>query len=42
MLPLWLFVGTIAITTLLSLILGLYPAWFTSQIRVEEALLCDY
>ncbi|KUK75240.1 MAG: Uncharacterized protein XD90_0500 [Methanobacterium sp. 42_16] len=41
-LPLWLFVGTIAITTLLSLILGLYPAWFTSQIRVEEALLCDY
>ncbi len=42
LLPFWLFVGTIAITTLLSLVLGLYPAWFTSQIKVEEALLCEY
>lgn len=41
-LPFWLFMGSIGLTTLLSLILGLYPAWFTSQIRVEEALLCDY
>jgi len=42
LLPFWLFVGTIAITTLLSLVLGLYPAWFTSHIKVEEALLCEY
>lgn len=42
LLPFWLFVGTITITTLLSLVLGLYPAWFTSQIKVEEALLCEY
>lgn len=42
LLPLWLFVGTITITTLLSIVLGLYPAWFTSQIKVEEALLCEY
>jgi putative ABC transport system permease protein len=42
LLPFWLFVGTITITTILSLVLGLYPAWFTSQIKVEEALLCEY
>ncbi|WP_321423487.1 ABC transporter permease [uncultured Methanobacterium sp.] len=42
LLPFWLFVGTIAITTILSLVLGLYPAWFTSHIKVEEALLCEY
>lgn len=42
LLPLWLFLGTITITTLLSIVLGLYPAWFTSQIKVEEALLCEY
>ena len=42
LLPFWLFIGTITVTTLLSLVLGLYPAWFTSQIKVEEALLCEY
>jgi len=42
LLPFWLFVGTITITTILSLVLGLYPAWFTSHIKVEEALLCEY
>lgn len=42
LLPFWLVIIAILITTLLSLILGIYPAWFTSQITVEEALLCDY
>ncbi|AUB61338.1 hypothetical protein BK009_12040 [Methanobacterium subterraneum] len=42
LLPFWLVLSTIIITTLLSLILGLYPAWFTSQITVEEAFLCGY
>ena len=42
LLPMWLIVGTIFITTIISLILGLYPAWFTSQIKVEEALLDEY
>lgn len=42
LLPLWLILGTITITTIISLILGLYPAWFTSKIKVEEALLCEY
>jgi len=42
LLPFWLVISTITITTLLSLLLGLYPAWFTSQIKVEEALLCGY
>lgn len=42
LLPFWLVISAILITTLLSLILGIYPAWFTSQITVEEALLCDY
>lgn len=42
LLPFWLIPGTILITTIISLILGLYPAWFTSEIKVEEALLCEY
>jgi len=42
LLPLWLIPGTVFITTMISLILGLYPAWFTSKIKVEEALCCDY
>lgn len=42
LLPFWLIPGAILITTLISLILGLYPAWFTSQIKVEEALLDEY
>jgi putative ABC transport system permease protein len=41
-LPFWLIPGTIFITTTISLILGLYPAWFTSEMKVEEALLCEY
>ena len=36
--PLWLIPGTIVITTILSLIMGLYPAWFTSNIDAVEAL----
>lgn len=42
LLPFWLIPGAILITTLISLILGLYPAWFTSRIKVEEALLDEY
>jgi putative ABC transport system permease protein len=37
-----LFLGAILITTLLSLILGLYPAWFTAGIDVQEALDFEY
>ncbi|BDZ67817.1 ABC transporter permease [Methanobacterium ferruginis] len=42
LLPFWLIPGTVFITTILSLILGLYPAWFTSKIKVKEALCCEY
>ena len=38
LLPLWLIPGAIFITTLLSLILGLYPAWFTSKLDAVEIL----
>ncbi|BDZ70622.1 ABC transporter permease [Methanobacterium petrolearium] len=38
LLPLWLIPGAIFITTILSLILGLYPAWFTSQLDAMEIL----
>ena len=37
-LPFWLIIGTIVITTLLSFIMGLYPAWFTLNIDAVEAL----
>jgi putative ABC transport system permease protein len=42
LLPFWLIPGAILITTLISLGLGLYPAWFVSELKVEEALLCEY
>jgi len=42
LLPFWLIPGAILITTLISLGLGLYPAWFISELKVEEALLCEY
>jgi putative ABC transport system permease protein len=42
LLPFWLIPGTILITTTISLLLGLYPAWFISGLKVEEALLCEY
>jgi putative ABC transport system permease protein len=42
LLPIWLIPGTIIITTTISLLLGLYPAWFISELKVKEALLCDY
>lgn len=42
LMPFWLIPGTIIITTIISLLLGLYPAWFISEIKVEEALLCEY
>jgi putative ABC transport system permease protein len=38
LLPLWLIPGAIFITTFLSLILGLYPAWFTSKLDAVEIL----
>ena len=36
--PLWLIIIVITITTILSMILGLFPAWFASERRVVEAL----
>ena len=42
LLPIWLIPGAILITTIISFGLGLYPAWFISEIKVEEALLCEY
>jgi len=42
LLPLWLIPGAIIISTIISLGLGLYPAWFVSEIKVEEAMLCEY
>jgi putative ABC transport system permease protein len=42
LLPIWLIPGAIIISTLISLGLGLYPAWFASELKVEEALLCEY
>jgi putative ABC transport system permease protein len=42
LLPPWLILGALGITTLLSLILGLYPAWFSSELDVEEAMLYEY
>jgi len=36
--PFWLIPGIIIITTILSLILGLYPAWLTSNTNIVEAL----
>jgi putative ABC transport system permease protein len=42
LLPFWLIPGAILITTLTSIGLGLYPAWFVSELKVEEALLCEY
>lgn len=38
LIPLWLIIGAIVITTLLSMILGLFPAWFAANIGVAEAL----
>lgn len=37
-LPFRLIIGIIVITTVLSLILGLLPAWFTSRLNIEEIL----
>jgi len=38
LIPLWLIIGAILITTLLSMILGLFPAWFAVNRGVAEAL----
>jgi putative ABC transport system permease protein len=38
LIPLWLIIGSIIITTVLSMILGLFPAWFAANIGVAEAL----
>jgi putative ABC transport system permease protein len=38
LIPLWLIIGAIVITTILSMILGLFPAWFAANIGVAEAL----
>lgn len=42
LLPIWLIPGAIIISTLISLVLGLYPSWFASEIKVEQALNCEY
>ncbi len=38
LIPSWLIIGVITITTILCMILGLFPAWFTVERNVEEAL----
>jgi len=38
LIPLWLIVAAITITTMLSMLLGLFPAWFASGEPVSEAL----
>lgn len=38
LIPLWLVVGIIIITTILSMILGLFPAWFAVNQDIREAL----
>ena len=38
LIPSWLIIGVIIITTILCIILGLFPAWFAVERNVEEAL----
>ena len=38
LIPSWLIIGAITITTILCMILGLFPAWFAVERNVEEAL----
>jgi putative ABC transport system permease protein len=38
LIPPWLIIGVIMITTILSMVLGLFPSWFAVEIDVEEAL----
>jgi len=38
LIPLWLIVAAITITTMLSMLLGLFPAWFASGEPVSEVL----
>ena len=38
LIPPWLIIGVIIITTILSMILGLFPSWFAVEIDIEEAL----
>ncbi len=38
LIPLWLIVGIITLTTILCMILGLFPAWFAAERDIAEAL----
>jgi len=38
LIPLWLIIGIITLTTILCMILGLFPAWFAAERDVAEAL----
>ena len=38
LIPPWLLIGVISLTTTLCMILGLLPAWFAVEINIEEAL----
>jgi len=38
LIPLWLIIGIITLTTILCMILGLFPAWFAAEMDVAEAL----
>jgi putative ABC transport system permease protein len=38
LIPSWLIIGAITLTTILCMILGLFPAWFAVERNVEEAL----
>lgn len=41
LIPLWLIIGVIIVTTVLSMILGLFPSWFAVDSNIEEALACE-
>ena len=38
LIPLWLIIGIITLTTILCMILGLFPAWFAAERDIVEAL----
>ena len=38
LIPLWLIIGVIILTTILSMILGLFPSWFAVDRNIAEAL----
>jgi putative ABC transport system permease protein len=41
LIPLWLVIGIITLTTILCMILGLFPAWFAVNRNIVESLAND-